>query len=51
MSGKLASPQPPKDGQALPTVTDILAAANMRRLLDAYRSLAPSVRYFFASCH
>jgi len=41
MSGKLASPQPPKDGQALPTVTDILAAANMRRLLDAYRSLAP----------
>jgi len=41
MSGKLGSPQPPKDGQALPTVTDILAAANMRRLLDAYRSLAP----------
>ena len=29
---------PPKD---LPSVSDILAAANMRRLLEAYRNLAP----------
>ena len=36
----ISSP-PASPAKELPTVSDILAAANMRRLLEAYRNLAP----------
>ena len=37
----MSPPTPPAGAKELPSVTEILAAANMRRLLEAYRSLAP----------
>jgi len=37
----MSPPTPPAGAKDLPSVTEILAAANMRRLLEAYRSLAP----------
>ena len=37
----MSPPTLPAGSKDLPSVTEILAAANMRRLLEAYRSLAP----------
>ena len=37
----MTPPTLPAGSKDLPSVTEILAAANMRRLLEAYRSLAP----------
>ena len=41
VGGTMSPPTPPAGAKDLPSVTEILAAANMRRLLEAYRSLAP----------
>ena len=41
VGGTMSPPTPPAGAKDLPSVTEILAAANMGRLLEAYRSLAP----------